>query len=290
MPCAHVWQVAIDGTNMYETYWKLHSTPFGPPNGDGWYYESPSHEEAEARLHFLIDHRRACGLMTGPAGTGKTTLFHRLAAHVRRAQRHPLLLDLCGMTDEEFIWQFADALHLGPATSTRPFLLWRRVQDHLLGLSRAEQHTVMLFDHTTGHCDRSLEQLLHLVEQSDRWCTLLIAVDNHSPAAVPGGLEPRADLKIDLAPLNRQETTYYVYESLRRAGADTELFEPQAYDALFVITGGILRDINRVCELSLLAGMADSQHIIDAETVTQAADNRPHAARSLAPPAESVIA
>ena len=44
---------------------------------------------------------------------------------------------------------------------------------------------------------------------------------------------------------------------------------------------GIPREINRLCELSLLAGMADKRTTIDADTVREAADNMPVTVSSL---------
>ena len=57
---------------MYETYWGLAESPFRNLLDDRWFYESPSHEEVLARLHFLVDQRRLCGLLGGPRGTGKS--------------------------------------------------------------------------------------------------------------------------------------------------------------------------------------------------------------------------
>ncbi len=269
---------------MDRAYWNLHSTPFGKPNGGGWFYESPSHEEALARLYFLIEQQRQCGILTGPAGTGKSALLALLAKQLRRSQRQSVLLDICGISGDELIWQLADALHLVPAATARPFLLWRSVRDYLHGLSRSEQQIVLMFDHfdrSEADCAVALEQLLHLGDGADGGCTLLIAADQ---TAITRSLTPLlslADLRIELSPLDRHETAYYVYESLKQAGASSELFEPQALDAVFAMTGGIPREINRLCELSLLAGMADKRTTIDADTVREAADNMPVTVSSL---------
>ena len=261
---------------MVKEYWNLHSTPFGKPGSGGWFYESPSHEEALARLYFLIEQQRQCGILTGPAGTGKTALLTLLAKQLRRSQCQSVLLDVCGISGDELIWQLANALHVAPAATARPFLLWRSVRDSLHGLSKSEQQIVLMFDHFDrgeADCPVVLEQLLRLTDGTGGGCTLLIAADETAISRSLSPLLPLVDLRIELSPLNRHETAYYVYESLKQAGAETELFDPSALDAIFAATGGLPREIGRLCELSLLAGMADKRTTIDAETVREAAAN-----------------
>jgi type II secretory pathway predicted ATPase ExeA len=261
---------------MVKAYWNLHSTPFGKPGSCNWFYESPSHEEAFARLYFLIEQQRQCGTLTGLAGTGKTALLNAVGRQLRRSQHQSVLLDVCGISGDELIWQLADALHLAPVATARPFLLWRSVRDYLHGLSRSEQQIVLMFDHFDrgeADCAVVVEQLLHLADGAGGGCTLLIAADETAISRSLSPLLPLVDLRIELSPLDRHETAYYVYESLKQAGAETELFDPPALDAIFAATGGVPREIGRLCELSLLAGMADKRTTIDAETVREAASN-----------------
>ena len=46
---------------MYANYWGLAETPFRNTLDARWFYESPVHEEALARLLFLIENQRRCG-------------------------------------------------------------------------------------------------------------------------------------------------------------------------------------------------------------------------------------
>ena len=70
-----------------------------------------------------------------------------------------------------------------------------------------------------------------------------------------------------LRSLTRDETHAYVQHRLRTAGGSAELFEADALDALFVITRGVPREINRVCDLALLLGYADEAKSIDASRI-----------------------
>jgi general secretion pathway protein A len=59
---------------------------------------------------------------------------------------------------------------------------------------------------------------------------------------------------------------------LERAGADRPLFDPAAFDRIFDETRGIPRDLNRLCDLALLAGMADQVPRIDEGIISVVAE------------------
>ena len=135
-----------------------------------------------------------------------------------------------------------------------------------------------MFDHFNpweAGCTRTIKQLLHLGDGDDCWYTVVVAVDDSTPAPSTTSFFELADLRIDLTPFDRRETAYYVHQSLIEAGSQRELFEPAALDTVFGLSAGVPRTINQLCELSLLAGMFDEQQTIDAETVIAAAEHLP---------------
>ena len=53
------------------SYWGFQRWPFDRTFAQDRFYSSPIHEEAFARLLFLVEEFRRSGLLTGPAGTGR---------------------------------------------------------------------------------------------------------------------------------------------------------------------------------------------------------------------------
>lgn len=43
---------------MYQAHWGLRESPFRGLLDPKFFYQSPTHEEALARLHFLVEQRR----------------------------------------------------------------------------------------------------------------------------------------------------------------------------------------------------------------------------------------
>ena len=64
---------------MYKEFWRLTAEPFENTPDLRFFFESRNHEEAASRLQYLVGERKACGVLTGVYGCGKTLLLHSLA-------------------------------------------------------------------------------------------------------------------------------------------------------------------------------------------------------------------
>jgi len=134
---------------------------------------------------------------------------------------------------------------------------------------------VLLFDHLDrahADCVGVVERLQHLSSPGDTGLTLILGVRDERAAALAQVLREISDLRIELIALDREETQHYVETLLTRAGAAQSVFEPSGIDRLFEETHGVPRHLNRLCDLSLLAGMADHATRIDDSIVSAAAD------------------
>ena len=72
---------------MYQAHWGLQESPFRGDLDPKSYYQSPTHEEALARLSFLVGQHRRLGLLVGPSGSGKSLLLEVFAQQLRRGKR-----------------------------------------------------------------------------------------------------------------------------------------------------------------------------------------------------------
>ena len=263
---------------MYETFWGLAESPFQNSVDRRWYYESPMHEEALARLFFLIEHRRRCAILTGAAGTGKSLMLNILTEQLRRTQRHMAVIDLLGLSAHELLWQSAVALNATPCGSDSSWHIWRSLHDHLTGLQQSRLQTVVILDHfdrAETDCVRVLERLMHLDNGPVCWMTLIIVTQNIEGSLASSELADWSDLRIELSSLNRDETACYVNELMQKAGCHRDVFDSQALDTLFERTNGIPRRINRLCDLSLLAAMGEGRDTVDRSVLSMACAELP---------------
>lgn len=60
---------------MYEKYWGLQEKPFENTPDPKFFYKSSKHEEALARLLYIIEEHKGFGILTGDYGSGKTLIY-----------------------------------------------------------------------------------------------------------------------------------------------------------------------------------------------------------------------
>jgi general secretion pathway protein A len=84
-------------------------------------------------------------------------------------------------------------------------------------------------------------------------------------------LAQRITGRYHLNPLSHEETAAYVRHRLRVAGATTDIFAPQALNAVFSLSQGVPRVINVICDRALLGAYSLDRHRVTASLVRSAA-------------------
>ena len=292
---------------MYASYWQLFGTPFENAGDGRWFAETAVHGEALARLEFLVEHRRRIGLLRGAEGTGKSTILKQLQRLRKRYQQEETtFIDLTCMESHELLWHLVAGLHLGPNDTDTPLQLWRSLEDTLNGLRYAGRQTVFLFDHfdpLQQDVLRVVERLQHLESALAGWTTTIIAVRNDRSLERMSSLAELSEFRIELKPLDQTQTSVYIQELLKQANAPKELpdvhqeqqqkflktiqggllhkppvaaqqqiFEEEVSVQIHRYSGGIPREINRICDFALLAAMQEQRRTIDAEIISTVAE------------------
>ncbi|MCX7715858.1 MAG: AAA family ATPase, partial [Endomicrobia bacterium] len=69
---------------MYEQYWNIKEKPFENTPDPKFFYSSPQHEEALARMIYTVKESKGAGLLTGVYGCGKTLLARALLKELQK--------------------------------------------------------------------------------------------------------------------------------------------------------------------------------------------------------------
>lgn len=255
---------------MYQSHWGLDETPFHTQFDPRFFYHSPTHEEALARLHFLVEYRRRLGLVIGPQGSGKSLLLDVFAVELRREGLPVARVNLLGVDRIEMLWLLATELGVNPSNEALPPMLWRSVTDRITEHRYQRVETVLLFDEADRATEEVLSQVSRLAQFDSSPEARVTIVLAGCPERIPRlgtSLLERVELRIDVAPWEPTDTEGYVRASLERAGRKAPVFDLPAIERLHELAEGIPRRITQLADLALLAGAGRNLQQIDAETI-----------------------
>lgn len=245
-------------------HWGFDHWPFQHSTTSDFSSAGSPHDEAMARLLFLIDERRRCGLLVGNSGTGKSCLFKQVRSYAERRGRCCVGIDLAGLTGLELALQLENELSAGHGPSSQA---WSRIQDSLLNLKLVGQPLLILLDHfdlATTDVPLATIRLLNLAEATGAELTLLLASRGKLASS---DLMDRIELTVELTEWSCDETTRFVQQTLQSAGAQDQIFSPSAMATIHQVTHGVPRAVVRMCDLTLLAAINDNVRLIDTPLV-----------------------
>jgi general secretion pathway protein A len=267
---------------MYAAYFGLKQEPFSIAPDPRLLFMSDQHREALAHLLYGVQGGGGFVLLTGEIGTGKTTVcrsfLEQVPAHCNLAYIfNPKLtvLELLETVCHEF--RIEIPVRDRPAT----------VKEHLdplnaflLASHAAGRNNVLVIDEAQNLSADVLEQLRLLtnLETSERKLLQIILIGQpelREMLARPEleQLAQRVIARYHLRALTEAETALYVRHRLEVSGLERPLpFDRGALRRVHMLTGGVPRRINLLCDRALLGAFATGQGVVNRKIVERAAD------------------
>jgi len=234
-----------------------------------------STREAEIRIEHLIK-LRGMGLLTGEAGSGKTTAGRKVVGALHeglyRVFYVPLSTGNVMDTYKSIGWE------MGLPVSRNRAAAYRTIRAEVTRLCHEAKKSPILIIDDAHHLRNDVLEDLRLLtcygmDSDNRLCLLLIGlteIRRRLRMAVHESLEQRLIVKHHLGGLQRDELGAYLIYHLRRCGTELPLFCPEAEEALFAASNGLLRKVNRYAHYALLAAAVDKKKGVEAPHVEQA--------------------
>lgn len=255
---------------MYQAHWGLQESPFRGGLDVQSFHQSPTHEEALARLHFLVEERRRLGLLLGEAGSGKSLVFKVFAEQLRQGVRQVAQIGLVGASAQEFLWQLAAELGINPPSAIDLARLWRAIADRVVENRLQRIGSVVLLDDADEAGREVLAQVARLAQcdpSPDANLTVVLSAQSGRLDRLGLRTLELAELRIDLEPWELGDTMAYIRGALARAGASSGVFSDPGLARLHELAGGVPRRVKQLADLALLAGAGRQLNELDAATI-----------------------
>ncbi|OGI43198.1 MAG: hypothetical protein A2150_05715 [Candidatus Muproteobacteria bacterium RBG_16_64_11] len=275
---------------MYTRFFGLHENPFALPPDPGYLYLGRAHQEALAHLRYGIEQGGGFVQLTGEVGTGKTLLVRAVVERLPENVDVALILYPI-LSVFEFVAAICDELRVPyPSGSTSIKDLIDALNAHLLESHARGRRTVLVIDEAQNLSREVLEQVRLLTNLETTKQKLLQIVLIGQPEL--DGLLAQRDLRqlaqritarYRLTSLTRRETSDYVLHRCRVAGAKTPLFSRAALRWVHMLSNGVPRLINVICDRALLGAYAGEKSMVDAAVVRRAAAELDLGARARVP-------
>jgi general secretion pathway protein A len=257
---------------MYESYWHLKQKPFENSADPRFYFPAESHQAALLKLRYAIENRRGGALLTGGSGTGKTLLAGLLRQIVGEQFSPFAHLVFPQMSAAELLGYLAEELDGSTGASHNGAVQEsiRRIERFLAENTQQGRHAVVAVDEAhlidNAHVLEAMRLLLNFESGGRPGLTLLLVGQTGLLPTLERmpQLDERLAVKCLIRRFTEQETADYVGHRLKVAGAVQTIFAPDSLPALYRLTHGVARQINRLCDLALLIGFAEERRTIDA--------------------------
>ena len=266
---------------MYLKFYGLEEKPFNLTPDSHFLFLSRKHKEAMAHLIYGLQERKGFILLTGEIGAGKTTLCRALIKELNQNYKVALIFNPL-LSPSGLLRAIVADLGIACRSRTRQDLI------HALNQYLVEGNdVVIIIDEAQNLSLAALEQirlLSNLETEKDKLLQLvLVGQPELKDLLVKESLKQlnqRIAVRYHIQPLDREETTFYIFHRLNIAGAGGILpkgilpkgrikFQEDALEEIYIHSGGIPRIINILCDYSLTAGYIRESWMITRDIIEQ---------------------
>lgn len=263
---------------MYTNYFGLKEKPFSIAPDPRYLYMSEQHREALAHLLYGVSGDGCFILLTGDVGTGKTTVARCLLSQLPEKTDvafivNPRLtvLELLETICDEFGISLVDG-----GKSAKSYI--DRLNVYLLEAHANGRNCALVIDEAQSLSVDLLEQLRLLTNlETDQKKLLKIVLLGQTELKQKLNQEGVAQIsqritsRYHLLALDRESSFAYIRHRLAVAGENQTIFSKTALNRIFLLSRGIPRLINVLCDRALLGAFVEEKYLVSAKIVDKAA-------------------
>jgi putative secretion ATPase (PEP-CTERM system associated) len=263
---------------MYESYYGFNERPFQLSPDPRFFFATSHHQRALSYLQYGLDQGEGFIVITGPIGTGKTTLARNLLANLEDGNIVAAQLVTTKLSPDELLELVAAEFKITVTGNSKAELL-QCIEKFLINLNKQGKRALLLVDEAQNLPAETVEELRMLsnfqLENKPLIQSFLLGQEELKTIISSPDMEQfrqRIIASAHLKPLNKEEVKSYINHRLSQANCNKEaLFSDEAFQLIFEKTLGVPRKINIFVDRLLLFGFLEELSNIDCKAINEVA-------------------
>jgi general secretion pathway protein A len=261
---------------MYTKYFRLSNSPFALTADPRFLLFTSRHREVLAGLAYAVGARKGLVVLTGGAGTGKTTMLRKLLQTLDpNTVQSSFIINPLLTSDELLEMALFDFGSTDiPSSKTQRIVALNRL---LLEAASQGKTSILIIDEAHKLSSEVLEEvrLLSNVEKADEKLLQIVLAGQTELGDVLNRvdlrqLKQRIALRLRTERLSATEVEMYVRHRWAKAGGvETVPFESAALACIASSSEGVPRLINVICDNSLLLAFSEDKKVVTASHVRE---------------------
>ncbi len=265
---------------MYTEYWNMTCLPFENAPDPKFFFESRGHREAMERLTFVMKTRKPLAVITGDYGSGKTVLCQTAINNLPTNEIGHAFISNPRMNSLDITREIVYQLGEEDFTSTSKYEVLHCLNNLLDSHAAAGGHCVAIIDEAQLILDPLVLEDLRLLlnhQSEGRFLLTLVLVGQTELNAL---LRPipqmtqRIGFKFHIPHLEPGEVRPYIRHRLETAGGTLDIFQELAIIEVGKLSKGSPREINALCDMSLLTASLSGKKEVTVDDVLEAGRER----------------
>jgi type II secretory pathway predicted ATPase ExeA len=257
---------------MFKAYYGFNKIPFAKDikTSDIFWHENL--KEIASRLDYMKKYKGVL-LITGAAGTGKTTAVRQFVDSLNPDVFHCAYIPLSTVAISDFYKQLNDKLK-GEKLGAKS-LLFKSIQERIIHYTTQKNKTpVIIIDEAHLLKNENFFELQIIMnfnmDSIDPALFILIAqshLNDRLSRTILESFNQRINMKYHFKRLSLVETKELILDNFKKSGVETQIFNENAYQSIHNLSNGILRNIGKLVIKSLTLGALTKKQILTEKEV-----------------------